>query len=969
MGPVRSSLPPLVPVLALLTLVPHSESKVTLKDSPSFVQVVRNENGLLECEIAEFSGSKMTLQNSSVLWSFTNGAEKSNAFVYISGVIREKWKEAELLSSSITHGNMSLLLKDVAYKHAGQYQCEVYIPPNDKATKTVTLEVIARPTVIVTSEKTVEVGTGGEMALSCQLSGYFPCESNTEWLQTTPAQGKLRVLTDVCIAPPVKNPDGTCNISTEVRLEPGVEDIGSTFTCRVFHKSFTKPYQVEALVTLKEAEIHLSKASIIGSIIGSIITSVLVLGLGIYFYMRFYYKVAPYVSEIQKPVKVIHREPAELTCQVSGFQPSVITIAWYLKRLKDAEMKLIAEWQEDNVFHFPLSKAKKIGKAEKKNETDDWKVRAGRIQKSGDGTFSISSVLEIYPDIFMDNEAEITCKVIHPSNSEAICKKIKLHVDGIPPKLARIIKPPVVLHNSSVMLTCPIICFKPRPVKITWYKNVHGQKTPLLVLDNANEKNIFPDKYSHYMRRFNYSDCTVSVYSTIRFNATIQEEDKSQYFCAVEHIGLTNPVEEQVQLDVKAFPSLDAILSDPVNPVIGEMLTLTCRVHSFYPESITVHWLKDDVIVESKTPKTDLNSKHELHEFISSFTITPTVSDLQSKYKCQVDHESLMYPRFAEYIPENLVSHPTVSEITCSPDIPEVEKELTLTCTISDYYPNDIQVEWFRNEVRINSNVSHEKIEEQSSCKDGLHSKVTMVTLTPSTDDHQAEYRVEVCHSKSSTKPIKKNFQLTLKGSPKFSVFVMEPENPSYGKDLSVSCSVSGISHPNVTVEWYKASQLIHNGVTKTKPILTSENTYKVDARLKFFVTAEDFEGELFLQYKDNDKGDTFKRDIHLPLQAVTPEVSEIECQPAYPRKGERAILYCKIDHFCPVDILVVWSKGWTECKDEKNTETPKINEKGLYSTVTHLPIDVVEGRTEYICEVRHLKTNDIVEKTYVLHV
>ncbi|XP_072448511.1 uncharacterized protein [Chiloscyllium punctatum] len=973
MSRVRSSLPPRVPVLVLLllTLVPLSESKLKLKDSPSFVEVMYNENGLLNCEIAEFTGSELTPQNLGILWSFTSDTKKSNAFVYTSGIITEKWKEAELLTSSIIRGNMSLLLKDVVNKHAGQYQCEIYILPNDKATKTVTLEVLARPTVIVTSEKIVEVGTGGEMALGCQLSGYYPCESNTEWLQTTPAEGKPNVLTDICTAPPVKNPDGTCNITTEVRLQPGVEDIGSTFTCRVSHKSFTKPHQVEALVTLKEAEIHWSKASIIGSIFGSIITSILVLGLGTYFYMRVYYKVAPSMSEIQKPVQIIHQEPAELICQVSGFQPRVITIAWYLKRLNDAEMKLIDEWQDSNIFSFALNKDKKMEKVEKRNETGDdvWKVRAGSIQKNNDGTFSISSILEIHPDIFMDNEAEITCKVMHPSNSEAIYKKIKLHVDGIPPKLAHIIKPPNVQHDSSVTLTCPINFFKPHPLKITWYKEMHGEKIPLLFLDNANEENMYPDKYSHYMTGFNYSDHTRSVYSMLLFNATIQEEDKSQYFCKVEHIGLSSPAEEQVQLDVTAFPSLDAILSDPVNPVIGKMLTLTCKVHSFYPESITVHWLKNDDVVESQTPETIQNSENGLHEVTSSFIITPTLSDLQCKYKCQVDHKSLMYPRFAEYIPEHLVSHPQVSEITSNSASPEVGKELILTCNISDYYPEDIQVEWFRNEVRINNNVKYEKIAEQNSCKDGLHSKVTTITLTPSTDDHQVEYRIEVCHSKSSTKPIKKCFQLCLKGSPKMSAFRMEPENPSYGQHLSVFCSVSGISHRNVTVDWYKESQLIKKGVTNTKPILNSDKAYKIDACLKFLVTAEDFERKLFLQYKDKDKGDKFTQHIHLPLQAMTPEVSEIECQPPHPKKGKKAILCCKIEHFCPMDILVIWSKGWTEYKDEKNTEIPKIDEKGLYSTVTRLPIDVVGGRTEYTCEVRHPKTNDIVEKTYVLQV
>ncbi|XP_078405429.1 uncharacterized protein LOC144684902 [Cetorhinus maximus] len=974
MGWAENSLPFLVPVLvALVTLAPLSESKLELSVSQSPVEVIYNENGLLQCAIAELTGSTLNSKNLGVLWSFTSGTKKSKAFVYTSGVISEAWKEAELLESSILNGNMSLLLKHVTFKHTGLYQCEVFIPPNDKASKTIKLEVLARPTVTVVSEKIVEVGTGGEMVLGCQLSGYYPCESNAEWFQSTPSLAETKQLTDVCITPPVKNPDGTCNVTTEVRLEPRIEDIGSTFKCFVSHKTFTEPFFVEALVTLKEAEIRQSTGSVVASVIVSIIFSVAVLALGIFLYMRFHYKVAPKVSQIQRPAQVIHQELAEFTCQVSGYRPNVITVGWYLKRYNDTEEKLISEWQEDYPFHISFIMGKKIERAGKKNETGiEWKVKAASIQKNDDGTFSISSILEVYPDINVDNEAEIICKVMHPSNSEGISRKICLKIDGIPPKLADIIKPPVVHHNNSVMLTCPINFFKPRPLKVTWHKIIAGKKNPLLKYSNEAENNLYPGKYSHCMSEFSFPDCTHSVCSMLLFNATIQEDDNSQYLCEVGHIGLKNPAEKHVQLNVKAFPSLNAIFSEPVNPVIGKELILTCKVHSFYPKNITVQWLKnEDIIMDAETPEIVQNSENELYELTSSCIFTPMVSDLQSKYKCQVQHESLMYPRFAEYIPENLVSFPKVSEITCDPAIPELEKELTLTCRISDFYPENIQIEWFRNDVRMNNDGKQGRIMERSLCENDLHSKITTITLTPSTDDHQAEYRIEICHSKSSTKPFKQCYELLLKGSPKFSEFRMEPANPLYGENLSVSTSVYGISHKNITVEWYKASEHMKHGITNSEPMLTNENTYTINSCLKFTVTAEDFERELHFQYKDNSKTDrpVFKRLIQLPLKAVPPKVSEIKCSPAHPKNGEKATLTCNVEHFCPMDVHVIWSKGWTEYKDKQSVETPKIDHKGLYSTVTKLSIVANEGTAEYTCEVRHAKTNDIIEKMYILQI
>uniref|UniRef100_UPI00398E88E5 uncharacterized protein isoform X2 n=1 Tax=Pristiophorus japonicus TaxID=55135 RepID=UPI00398E88E5 len=969
MGPSRDSLPLLVPaVVALAALMRLSDGKLELKVSQPSVEVMFHENGLLQCEIAELTGSTLSANNLGVLWAFTSDTGNSKPFVYMHGVINEQWKEAELSESSILSGNMSLLLKSVTFKHTGQYRCDVFISPNYKASKTIKLEVLARPTVTVVSEKIVEVGTGGEMALGCQLSGYYPCDSNAEWLQSTPSQGETKLLTDICIAPPVKNPDGTCNVTTEVRLEPHVEDIGSTFQCRVTHKTFSEPYLVTAFVTLK-AEIRLATGSIVGSIIASIIISVAVIATGIFLYMRLYYKVAPEVSDIQIPARIVHLEPAEIICHVSGFRPDVILVSWYLKTCKDSGKEFIGDWQKDNMVRIPFVTDRKIEISERIETGRGWKVKPGISQKNGDGSFSISSILEIYPDINEHNKAEITCEVSHPASSEVISKSICLQVEGVAPKLAKIIGPHIVHHNNSVVLTCPIHFFKPRPLRITWYKEMNGKKESLLKLSESKD-HFYSNKYSHVANEFSFSDHSHSVYSMLFFNPTIKEDDQSEYFCEVEHISLRNPAKEQIKLQVKAFPSVNAISCEPVNPVIEEKLTLSCKVHSFYPETIIIQWLKDNKVIEgAETSEVILNLENKLYELTSSCTIIPTLLERQSKYKCQVDHQSLLYPRFAEYTPENLVSFPILSEIVCNPAIPEPGKELTLTCDISNFYPEDIQIDWFRDEMKVNDNPKYGNIVEIPSDENGLYKKVTQVTLTPSTDDHQAEYKIEVCHTKSSTKPLKQCFQLFFKGSPKFSEFKLEPENPLYGKPLSVYHSVCGLLHEKITVEWYKASEHVKDGVKISGPVVTHENTYKIDSCLNFLVTAEDFERELIFQFKDNTKSEVFKRRIQLPLKAVVPKVTEIKCDPPHPKKGGNATLTCKIEHFCPVDIHVVWSKGWTEYKNKQIVETPKIDAKGLYSTITKLPIVVGAGSEEYTCEIRHTKTNDIVEKTFILQI
>ncbi|XP_007885686.2 uncharacterized protein LOC103174893 [Callorhinchus milii] len=935
---------------------------MTLRTSPA--ECLVNEDVSLQCEIADLTGITLDKNHLGVLWSFTD-----DIFKYINGALFKLGKGVELLESSILKGNMSLLLKNVTMKQMGEYKCTVFVPPNEQATGTVRLEVLARPSVIVVSEETVEFGLGGEMTLDCQLNGFYPCEASAEWFQKM-RQGEKKQLTDICISQRVIDTDGLCNMSIQVRLLPVKEDIGSTFECEAKHKTFKKPFSVEAHVTLKEAEIRISQGSVVASIVMSIIFTVAAIIFGIYAYMKYFYKVPPKISGIKIPARIVHRELAELMCHVSGFQPEAISIFWYLKNMKEGQNKLIGQYVKSQMQSLPFG-----GKKNKNPDSEiaiyenlhQWEVKTANVYKNKDGTFSLSSILCIFPDINEHNQAKIMCEVIHPSG-KGVIKTLSLDVTGIPPKLDEIIQPPIVLHNNSVMLTCPINFFKPSHLVIKWYKiKDDGEKRPIVKCINGVDESWCAAEFSHSLSEFSYPDHTQSVRSMLLFNATIEETENSQYFCEVQHIALQNPVEKFVKLQVKAFPILNTIVSDPPNSVVGEKLTLSCKVHSFYPKEIVVRWFKDKDLIETDEVLkiTQGSLEKNVFELTSQYAFTVSLLDLKCVYKCEVNHESLMYPRVEEYIPENLVAFPKVSEVLSDPSIPEIGKELTLTCTIKEFYPKDIQVEWFRDNVAMEMNGKYGTITKESSSEYGLNCIVTTVTLTPTTDDHQAKYTVEICHSKSSTKPYRHTYQLLIKGSPRFSEFVLEPKILKFGKHLTVSQTMNGLCHKDFSIEWYKGDNRVTEGVVNSSLTQELQNTYSMISCLKFLLTADDFEKDLIFHYKENNKTDVFKRRCHLPLKRVPPKVSEIIHKPDRPKIGETLTLSCTVDDFCPGDIAILWSKGWTDFAEEQFVQVPRIGENGLYSTFTQLEVELKpdDEPEEFSCEIRHAKTNDVVEK------
>uniref|UniRef100_A0A4W3IN71 Ig-like domain-containing protein n=1 Tax=Callorhinchus milii TaxID=7868 RepID=A0A4W3IN71_CALMI len=130
---------------------------------------------------------------------------------------------------------------------------------------------------------------------------------------------------------------------------------------------------------------------------------------------------------------------------------------------------------------------------------------------------------------------------------------------------------------------------------------------------------------------------------------------------------------------------------------------------------------------------------------------------------------------------------------------------------------------------------------------------------------------------------------------------------------------------------------------------------------LKFLLTADDFEKDLIFHYKENNKTDVFKRRCHLPLKreyilSVPPKVSEIIHKPDRPKIGETLTLSCTVDDFCPGDIAILWSKGWTDFAEEQFVQVPRIGENGLYSTFTQLEVELKpdDEPEEFSCEIRH---------------
>ncbi|XP_032061060.1 class I histocompatibility antigen, F10 alpha chain-like isoform X8 [Aythya fuligula] len=87
---------------------------------------------------------------------------------------------------------------------------------------------------------------------------------------------------------------------------------------------------------------------------------------------------------------------------------------------------------------------------------------------------------------------------------------------------------------------------------------------------------------------------------------------------------------------------------------VDKILTLSCRAHGFYPQPISISWLKDGMVQEQETQRgsTVPNSDGTYHAW-ASIDVLPGDRD---KYQCRVEHASLPQPGlFSWELQSNLI--------------------------------------------------------------------------------------------------------------------------------------------------------------------------------------------------------------------------------------------------------------------------------------------------------------------------
>ncbi|NWW31610.1 SHPS1 phosphatase, partial [Panurus biarmicus] len=202
----------------------------------------------------------------------------------------------------------------------------------------------------------------------------------------------------------------------------------------------------------------------------------------------------------------------------------------------------------------------------------------------------------------------------------------------------------------------------------------------------------------------------------------VQPEDMGTYYC-VKFVK-SDTGEDQVshhgsgtEVTVQAKPSPPLVSGPEQRARPGHSVPFTCTTGGFFPEKIDVKWFKNKDPMMAQLPQvTEWGVK--TYNMSSTVMVTLQKDDVLSQLSCEVQHSTLQAPLRGRYQLSSVLRVPPSIEVRTEPSPVEVNKTVTFTCLVKEFYPANISVSWLENGIGIKvENVSRPSELPRSLCE------------------------------------------------------------------------------------------------------------------------------------------------------------------------------------------------------------------------------------------------------------
>uniref|UniRef100_A0A8C4SU80 Ig-like domain-containing protein n=1 Tax=Erpetoichthys calabaricus TaxID=27687 RepID=A0A8C4SU80_ERPCA len=332
----------------------------------------------------------------------------------------------------------------------------------------------------------------------------------------------------------------------------------------------------------------------------------------------------PHLSDVEKVTNTKVGEPCTLSCTITKFFPSDISVTW---------LRVGTE-----IEHQPVAA-----------ESEEWPAKVTTPNpEMKNYIYEVTSEVQFTPKTLHEVEdMTYICRVEHVTlmgkTEEKKSGRLELTADKMRPTISdmhvRFTK-----FGEPCTLACTVSDFYPKKINVTWERRmkIRIKGIPLPDLDSCK---LSSTNYGPIMTNNRYS---LVSHATFTPQSLGELEDK-EFFCTVEHESLKKKMEKlcSVTSGFQCCPLVSNVQLSNFNG-FGQVCTLSCSIDNFFPKEIKVTWLKvgKEGKKEMKVKKATPMSEEKTYKMVSEAEFTPkTLTDLEEvEYICRVEHQTLKEP-------------------------------------------------------------------------------------------------------------------------------------------------------------------------------------------------------------------------------------------------------------------------------------------------------------------------------------
>ncbi|CAH2307914.1 signal-regulatory beta-1-like isoform X3 [Pelobates cultripes] len=676
-------------------------------------------------------------------------------------------------------GDVSLTIDNVTISDKGIYTCSVIYSP-DRQEKEIELHVQASPKVKIMKKSFLR---NEENRLHCSITDFYPSNIKVSWFKN----GQILITSDT--GKPQRNSDGTYMVNSSVIITPAETQDNMIIECQVEHESLVNSIKDNYTVV---------------------------------------YGVVPKVQIFSS--RRGEDQEQVFFCDVQGFYPEAMTVNWLLNRRKIEIPSKNADgsFNKESYYRVQSSPDNQVTNisCEVQHETlMDPVIKTLRLPREDEDELgsSTTSLMAAILGSFL-----VTVAV-----SLAVFYK-KIYKDrGFQQFLVSpIYMPEMWGEDRKVTLYCTASnC--PKKVQVTWtVTDADGQS--VMMSDRESEKEKLPSDYtvrtdqsqadgqsfmipdevienerllSDYTVRTDQSqtDRMHNVITALNITPSVSKHRDTKIVCKFICDGKTK--ERKIKWKFQ-LPKPQIADENPIKLSLCDSGDVLCSasLQNFSPKDIQITWscgvghyqdletFKETVIVNSQQTF-DADSECRIPGDL--------FKEPGFKVRLHWRHESMDGPKWREVSATDLPWRPQIGDIIIQDWLHSAEAKLQ--CTISGYFPDNLDVKWFRREpgkqelYLVSPSEKYKlPVMDVTRQEDRTYTCTASLIVTVSRrTDHGAEFICQVGHPSMERPLERRTGELSVKGIPLIGNFVQ--------MDRYISLDVDSFYPKDITITWSRA--------------------------------------------------------------------------------------------------------------------------------------------------------------------